>query len=228
MSFYSDMIVDYASNITKHWSGGSPEKAEEICAKIGQTLVEYLAELQEDRDKRLLLKTPRSRGLHNVPKLFPSAKVLILLRDGRDVCESAERSFVRESRRWWRKEWIRRWNEGAQCILEFMSTCENERGRSWELVKYEELVNNLRTELGKALSLLGVSPASYPWQDAEAAPVIGSSGTGSTQEGLNWKPKQKDDSFNSVGRWQNSWGYLRRRQFNRIAGDNMKRLGYAD
>lgn len=40
-------------------------------------------------DSRILVKTPRPYGLDKFPELFPSAKALLLIRDGRDIVESA-------------------------------------------------------------------------------------------------------------------------------------------
>ncbi|MBU1028973.1 sulfotransferase [Patescibacteria group bacterium] len=66
-------------------------------------------------DPRLLItKTPSVRGLKRFFKLFPKAKLIILVRDGRSVTESGVKSFSHSY-----ESLMQRWVQAANTIIEF-------------------------------------------------------------------------------------------------------------
>ena len=73
----------------------------ELYASLGSALVAFLT---VDHGRRLVTKNPSVIGIERVFTFFPTAQVIILLRDGRAVVESCLRTFAWDfdlaTRRW--------------------------------------------------------------------------------------------------------------------------------
>lgn len=88
----SDLLDSYVNSVSKLWARSLGDGLkDELYRHLGDGLISFLTE-QIDT-KRVLTKTPSIRNLGNFFKLFPHARLLILIRDGRAVVESSVKSF---------------------------------------------------------------------------------------------------------------------------------------
>ena len=149
---------------------------------------------------------------------------MILIRDGRDAVESAVRSWPNRSYEYWMK----RWAEGARSILDFMKSEGGStlQGKSWQLVKYEDLLERPTATITEFLGLLGIDPGSFDWSRVERLPVHGSSQYPDEAGTVTGEKLEKSEDFNPLGRWDH-WGWRRKRLFKKIAGKELISLGYA-
>lgn len=230
LCFHAQHLDRYAQEVTKHWAvsrkGGDVRR--DMLSSIGSSMVNYARSVSEDGSKRLLLRSPRANGVAYLPTLFPKSQLIVIVRDGRDVCASAERSWKRKHKWRWRAEWARRWNEGASAILQFLnSEASSQYTDRWLLVRFEDLVTDMKPTMSSVLHFIGVNPETYPWSEAENAGVIGSCVT-ADEGGLHWRPVEKQPGFNPIGRWKGEWSWAHRRLFKHIAQEKLQALGYAD
>lgn len=169
---------------------------------------------------RMVTHTPDPDYLSYFFDFFPDCQLVLLVRDGRDVVESAARSWPSEPYSYWMYAWAL----GARRILDFVHGVGQQHADHWLLVRYEDLLT-ARSTMERLLRFLGETPAEYPWEKFDTMPLRGSSTERGGQEQLHWKPVAKPKDFNPIGRWQ-SWSRWRRWQFQWIAGRELKELGY--
>jgi hypothetical protein len=218
---HAEHLRRYAAGLHESWNPdwrGSASQAE-IGAALGRGL---LAVLQQQADRpaaRLVTKTPRADRLSLFPWLFPDHPLLLIIRDGRSLVESAVRSFG-----WTYPKAIDRWARGARRILEF-DRDEHAGNCRYLVVRYEDLVTDLDAELARILAFLRLSPARYDFDAARALPVRGSSSLKSQGQSLHWTPIAKPQDFRPLER-ASGWTASQHRRFARKAGYLQELLGY--
>lgn len=191
---YSDSLYAYADRLFQIWSdpqwgGGNYSKAD-FYSTIGEALITYISkELPDLSGKALLSKTPSVQHLTRNFQMFPSSKVLIIIRDPRDVAASAFKSWGRPV-----KQSIYNWNVAAKSIVEFERHTPPDR---YFLLRYEDLISNRAEWVRKCIKFLGFVEEAYPWHALDHLPIFGSS-----EEGKNWQVKSTSPSFRSIGRWK--------------------------
>jgi protein-tyrosine sulfotransferase len=186
----------------------------------------WLRELQSEAgDRHILLKSPHVQNLTLAPLIFPGAKILLCMRDGRDVIDSTLRTFSRRtiSRKTFSQlAW--EWRHAAEAIQAF-----DKGGRFWTpdmlVVRYEDLVTDHGPTLDRMLDHLGLDPSGFDRRRSAELPVRGSSRS-SLVDAARWQPQSRTDDFKPIGRWT-SWSAGRKARFERIAGDVLERAGYA-
>jgi hypothetical protein len=219
---HSAKLAEYVSSSLHRWRPLGDRAADAALRQLGNGLLNFVREGMAP-ELHLLLKSPRPYGVHNFPMLFPDAKLLLLMRDGRDVVESAVKSFGRRGYGYWTREWVK----GARIIHDFMHGLNGRlEGETWILVKYEDLIRQPRQEIPRVLSFLGIEQAKFDWEHFDRLPVRGSSVLRSDQDKLNWQPVEKPIGFNPLGRWS-TWPWWRRIQFNYLASKEMHNFGYS-
>lgn len=223
---HAPLLVEYAQRTAKK-RYQKRFKAQEEFEACGRLLLRRLGDGLRSflRDyippgARLVSHTPDPDYLPLFFELFPDAQLVLLVRDGRDVVESAARSWPSEPYSYWMYAWAL----GARRILDFVHGVGQSWRDQWRLVRYEDLITD-RSAMEKLLQFLGEDPAQYPWPEFENMPVRGSSTHRGGQAELHWKPVEKTKEFNPIGRWR-GWGRWRRWQFRRIAGRELLELGY--
>jgi sulfotransferase family protein len=222
---HAHLLLQYADKTYSRWKGlpwiNTPEDCRRILLRsIGNGILELLKG-QIAKDKCLLAKTPAAYNIDKVFHLFPDAKLLILIRDGRDAVESAARKWPTESYEFW----IKRWVEGARLVLNFMRDFGDLRGKSWKLVKYEDLLERPEAVTADLLSFLELDPADFDWNRMRRLPVHGSSQYRDESGKVIEKALERSSDFNPLGRWRH-WGWSRKRMFKKIAGKELIGLGY--
>jgi len=172
-----------------------------------------------DRNSRIVTKTPDIAGLQWCFRLFPAAQLLILVRDGRAVVESCVQSFEREPERV-----IRDWGHAAQKILQFDRTPKN-KDRAYLLIRYEDLVQDLESEMRRILSFLNLDIKSYDFAAARHLPVVGSSSFKRGAGPVHWLPVRKTAEFKPLERAKN-WDRGQHERFNWICKGHLEAFGY--
>ncbi|MGF1496341.1 MAG: sulfotransferase [Elainellaceae cyanobacterium] len=238
----ANLLERYANNVASFWSRHglrgkdepdrqryNQELRDQLFACLGEGLVAYLNHLNPDPGvKPVLTKTPFVRNLSQFFNLFPRARLIILVRDGRAVAESSVKSFNTSY-----EVVMHRWAEAAQEILEFDRVHRHVNGQ-YLIVKYEDILDHLEVEMRSVLNFLGLSPEAYNFDMAVNLPVFGSSEEfAKAREAAIADPDQSGwqvvnkckQKFNPKSRWSH-WSPAQHCRFNWIAGDYMEQFGY--
>lgn len=227
---HAEKLELFSQALSGHWANLSrpvPKDSErQVLTAIGVGLLGWLTALTDG--KRVLTKSPVPGRLDLFSDLFPMAKLLIIVRDGRAVVESHMRSWPEDGR--FGDDLFaglcRAWVDGAQTIQTFRSTHPVAQS-PYMLVRYEDLVANVGDMMGRILEFVALDADSYDFNRAAALPVRGSSSFGrDVDEPLVWDPIEKNDTFDPLNRWAH-WTDDRHALFNSIAGDAMAGFGYA-
>jgi hypothetical protein len=214
-----DEYVELVSSAwAQHWDPDGAA-ASELRGYLASACLDWISSLPKPSDlvgaRYVVTKSPTVVNLDRLP-LFERARAIVIVRDGRAVVESSMRSFGDDFERT-----ARNWAEAARTIL-------RQKGQEapFLLVRYEELVSDLEATVVNVLDHLGLSRNEYDFEAARNLPVRGSSSFGTHEDGKpNWLPTEKDDSFRPLDRFA-GWTAEQHRVFNRIAGDELTRLGY--
>jgi len=224
--YASHLLQQYVdTTVETHWRKrfSTPEEvevcAQALCRHLGAALYAFLRE-RIDPSKRLFTKTPDPDNVERFFTFFPNAKLILLVRDGRDVVESAHRSWPGTSY----EHWMRAWAAGARRLLQFTRGVGHACATRWRLYRYEELLRD-RAQFEDLLAFVEADARVYPWERLEALPTRGSSENRGGRTELHWDPVERPKNFNPLGRWSH-WGWWRRWQFKRLAGAELRALGY--
>ncbi len=218
--FHANLLDRYVDRVFGSWDrrwGVGHETRDRLLAHLGSGLTSFLTE--QSGATRVVTKTPRVENLDRFFELFPDAHLLILIRDGRSVLESGIRSFG------WNREWaLHKWAEAADRIIEF----DREHGAeklTYRIVQYENLCDNLATELPSILEFLGLDASAYDLEAAAGLPVRGSSTIRDRGSGMHWEPVEKGAGFDPTQRFGH-WNAATHARFNWVARRQLERLGY--
>lgn len=183
----------------------------------------WLRELQREAgNKRILLKCPHVQHLSLAPHIFPDAKLVLCLRDGRDVVDSSLNTFSRYSLS--RKTFAQlatEWKLGTDAMMQMSGASD---ASNVLLNRFEDIMSEPRQTVDALLAHTGLDPATYDYDGYENLPVRGSS-RNKTDDDTRWQPQEKSKDFKPVDRWL-SWSDKRKAQFDKIAGAALERAGY--
>ena len=184
----------------------------------------WLAALQREvGGQRILMKSPHVQNIGLFPALFPRDKLVICLRDGRDVVASSMATFGRHLLGKSFRQIVTEWKLATEAALSFADGGINQRADA-VVIRYEDTVRDPHATIRHLLDRLDLEPARFPFDRLEDLPVIGSS-TSRAEGASRWQPVRREASFNPIGRWHD-WPKRRMRQFLAIAGDTLARAGY--
>jgi protein-tyrosine sulfotransferase len=217
----SDHLVAYVRSVRDRWDPIWGEFGDDLEPRfregLGDGLISYL---WEDRERRLVTKTPSVRHIERSFAFFPHARVIVLSRDGRSVVQSCMSTFG-----WDFDRAASNWAAAADEIrrFELHRTYPPDR---YLRVRYEDLVDDLRGSLTRILAFLELDAATYDLNAADELPVRGSSSYfGPGRDAVNWDPVEKGPDFNPRERWR-AWPPKMHERFEWIAGRQMRSLGY--
>ena len=218
---HSDHLVRFVHDVSAAWDpmwGSFADISEQLFAHLGDGLLSFL---RVDPNRRLVTKSPSVARLHRFFTFFPTARLLILVRDGRSVVHSATRSLTAD---WDFERSCRKWADAARTIANFQ---QSESGRSdrWRIVRYEDLVEDTEGQLRSILEFLALDVHRYDFEAARQLPVRGSSTFGRQDGKTHWRPVAKNDTFAPTERWR-SWPADQMRRFEWLAGKEQVALGY--
>ncbi|GIU83696.1 MAG: hypothetical protein KatS3mg008_0471 [Acidimicrobiales bacterium] len=233
---HSDHLVRYAGRVSSQWTPawGVPRAAgRDLELSLGRALEEFVlagVDLESpvplfsgaprrgplgDREWFALTKTPSIRGLRNVHRLLPSARLVVIVRGGPATVESAVRSFGGTY-----ESWMRTWAAAASEVVDFFRSAPP---RS-VLVRYEDLVRDRAGEMRRVLEALDLPVEEFPFDRVDHLPVRGSSQTAGV-DGPDFSPREPDATFDPLAR-AGSWDERLLRRFRWIAGSVVEQLGY--
>lgn len=216
---HADALLDYADRLSwqwGHWGDADPVR-EKLLEYIGRGLTDFLE--PEYDAAAVLTKTPSARNIDRFFDLFPHGRLLVLVRDGRSVVESAMEGFS-----WGFEPTARQWTRAARSVLDLRDTYGHASERH-RIVYYEDLNANPASSLKQIFQFLDLDVDAYDFSEALDLPVYGSSFVTSDDETVTWQPTNKPESFNSEKRWA-SWTDERHARFNWIGGTELAQLGY--
>ena len=215
------LLEQYVKRLFAKWPKGwavPSEVGSEVLQALGDGLITSL--IGNDPESTVVAKTPSVSGLDSFSRLFPTDRLVLLVRDGRDVVVSLERSFG-----WSFERAVREWTRGAETIVRYCDANRAEEGTRWQLVRYEDLLSDLASSLADLVSFAGLAEGLLDVEEARRLPVRGSSTFGLTEGRVHWRPTEQDATFNPVRRWAD-WDLQRHKRFNWVAGEAMRQLGY--
>jgi hypothetical protein len=214
----SELLVEFIRDVrSRHaWAAAGDDTVAELYASLGSALVSFLT---VDHGRRLVTKNPSVIGIERVFTFFPTAQVIILLRDGRAVVESCLRTFA-----WDFDLATRRWAAAADTAFRFLNgrTADDPAVR---VMRYEDLFADPRREMTKLLSFLGLEAKDYDLSAAERLPVRGSSVLRGGKAQVHWDPVERTPDFDPLRRWAH-WTVEQHRRFAWLAGRQQVSLGY--
>ncbi|MEM8789495.1 MAG: sulfotransferase [Pseudomonadota bacterium] len=176
----------------------------------------------EAGDRRILLKCPHVQNLSLAPLIFPDAKLVLVLRDGRDVLDSTLNTFSRRSlARKTFAQLAREWALGAEAMVRVASA---DTSPHIHLLRYEALVEEGGPAVERLLRAVDLDPAGFDFDGFAALPVRGSS-RAQAEDATRWDPQARGADFKPVARWK-SWDAKRKARFDKIAGAALEAAGY--
>ncbi len=186
----------------------------------------WLADLQgESPDRHLLFKNPHVRQLGLFRAALPNDRLVLCLRDGRDVVASALASFQHHNR-FTRKSFgqlVHEWRLATEAALAFTEGGPHEHPHI-TIVKFEDMIADQAAEIRRLLGAIGLDPDTYPFDRLAQLPVFGSS-TARASGQWRWQRLTRDATFKPVGRFAD-WSDRRKRAFDNLAGETLRRAGY--
>ena len=218
--------------------GRVPFSSDDFARCFGDGLERLLATrlLDPKENGRFLLhKNPSTLGIDRFRAFFPDAKLILLVRDGRDNVNSLLRAAGFRDARWWSPrrlaylcQYSRKWASSARRIRAYAASDADHL-----VVTFESLHERPAAVLREIAEYVGL-PISDAWlAEANSMPVKGSgfygapaAVAGPSASNTNWNEVPKDGSFQPVGRWRRQWSRLDVALFNWIAGRELAELGY--
>jgi len=220
-----ESLTSHMSGPTKNLSGVD-EKV--VGSALGNAIDEILLAYAKIKGKRRWIeKTPDNIAF--IPFLnivFPNAKFIHIIRDGRDVASS---SFQAKHK----------WGQFINCNGEKLENNILNCLKRWDIwicqfqewiidlnlqvieVKYEDLINNPKKIIGEILDFIG-----EPWsENVLNYPEYGHD-LPSHEMGTNDVARKEKFSNKSLGRWEKDFSLMDKIQYKNIAGNTLKKLGY--
>jgi hypothetical protein len=216
----SDLLLAYTREVRERWDPVWGVFDDELMRRfhesVGDGLVSFL---WVDRDRRLVAKTPSVQHVDRFFTFFPRARLVILVRDGRSVVQSCMSTFG-----WELDRAARNWAAAADEIQRLRD--KGGGADRYMLVKYEDLLDDLRGSLAGILRFLELDEDSFDFEAAERLPVRGSSSYfGPGRSSVHWEPVKRDPDFDPKERWR-SWSGDTHERFEWIAGPQLRYFGY--
>ena len=218
---HSDHLVAFAAAVRAawdpSWGGFGGELPVRLQSALGNGLLSFLT---VDRGRRLVAKNPSVCHLERFFDFFPTAHLLVLVRDGRSVTQSCMDTFG-----WSFERSARAWAAAADEIQRFRAA-HARRSDQWQLVRYEDLLDDLENRLRSILQLVDLDAGCYDMEAARSLPVRGSSVFfGQGRSSVNWDPVEKNGTFAPKERWR-SWPGHWLDRFEWIAANQLRVFGY--
>lgn len=225
---HAELLERYVQETRKRWvwPWGSDHTIDDVLlAGLGTGLFNAFASLGKPPTGSVgLLRTPNVSNLALVPKLFPDAQVIVVVRDPLDVAASGQRSFGPAFRSNWTdaETWVFRWQAG---VRQLFAGYEELGGRRLHSVRFEDLVADRSKVVRMLLRFLDLDADDYDFERAASLPVRGSSEARESSENVDWEPVAATDSFDPVGR-SDVLPAAQRRRLSALVETEMKVLGY--
>lgn len=216
--------------------------------RLGDAWQSLIQEHYGFKSGRIFLKDPHVDGILEFFDLFPGARLILLLRDGRDNVASSMRAGLlvrgsmtlrararRKLNHWAMRDFVghaRDWARAARLVLDFDAAHrDGERAGRYRMIRYEDVLADPRAEARRIFEFMGLPAPDDVLDRVGNTRVVGSSfyAAPGREDATRrtWTPIEKTPAFRPVGRWRH-WGPARKRLFKRLAGRELVELGYAE
>ncbi len=190
----SDPLYKFTGQLFQSWSnplwGGDEFSRSDLYSTLGNTLLDYLGKnIPDISEKFLLSKTPDVKNLCRFFELFPTSKLVIIVRNPLDVATSAYNSWHQPV-----DVSLRKWDEACKAINDFENISLPDQ---YLIIRFEDLVADVQMWARKCIDFLKLNESLFPWQFLDKLPIYG------TSEEAVWKVKDSNETFQPIGRWKN-------------------------
>ncbi len=214
-------LVAYQRSVVafyRRWPDRHGIDDDEILAAVGSGLEAWLRRRAGvDEATTLVAKTPFPDNLALAPRLFPGRPVVVVVRDGRDVAESARRTWGTPL-----DVAIEQWVDGVRAVRDALDAPAV--GATTTIVRYEDLLADRQAVLADLFTTIGLDPARFAVERAENLAVRGSSTHRPDGGEVSWQPLDAA-GFQGTDRWT-TWSPSEVDMFHRMASDEMRWAGY--
>ena len=216
-----EFIDKVQSKWSNNWEGMDRLKyRQRLVNSLQSGLAQYLLPKNESykEGKYFFTKTPRTDNLNTFKELFPDSKLIIVVRDGKQIVTSGVKSF-----KWTYIKSMKEYSESLQRIIAFINHNPPE---SYCVVKYEKFCQNPELEIKKILNYLELDVNLYDFSLISEMPVLGSSNEVNDQTGdFEWKvvEKTKVKPYKPI-----KWHPLLFWRYRQICGNFTSFFGYED
>lgn len=225
----ADLLRDYTEQVRRKWNPRWNVEARigslaRLRRDFGRAIEDYLHRQLPPAapgavPRCLLTKTPSALGAEYFHELFPEARLVLLMRDGRAVVESGVRSFG-----WDYEAAIHAWKVGARVIDDLCHAAKRD-DLPLLLVRYEDLFAAPQRELTRIFAYLGLDAAAYDFTAIEHMALRGSSESRATHAEVHWREERRGAGFDPLHRHAR-WPQRRRERFHWLAGNELTAFGY--
>ena len=218
-------VSKYFSVLDRFWAKFPFERSKIQSSKVavGSAIANLLLSQETEKPDAayLITKTPSFLGLERAPDYFPEANFFLLIRDGRSVAFSLEKSFGVNY-----FEALERWRNGARELLAFRDAHPTFFARQCRLVSYEDVFRQPRRELTSMFEHLGLNPEEYDFAEADELEIRGSSDLRDGGEGsVHWQKMERTKDFNPIDRYK-AWPRWKQQYARDYLCSEMEALGY--
>jgi len=225
---YAHHLKNYVNDTIKIWGKWFTEhndkdfilntEANNLMSSLGFGLMNYFNSLNNN-SKYILLRTPDALNINLYFNLFPDAKIIILLRDGRDTVESYISSWGGAKIF---RYMTKRWSQRMQQINDFIEN--NNHSKQILIIKYEDIVQNKDLLLNKTFNFLDLDQSKYDWNQLNEIPILGSSSFKDKENNVHWNPIIKED-YKPINKWI-KWSKTKKSYFKKHAGKWLIKYDY--
>jgi len=224
--YFSEELKSYSSKLDNRFKKKRKDLPFNANKKIFQFLGEgYQREFEDvivDKDAEFIVhKFPGAVGLENVFRFFPEARLIVLLRNGKDNVDSFYRAATYDKKGLSKLKKFAAsclvWRNNIKSIYSFLNNNE----KDVLVVDYDRLNKDSYKE---SLKVLKFNNLKEPENWKNTIENIGVKGSSFYKEGeessnlksTNWKIEKKTKAFNPNERWRSNWGILERIMYSLI------------
>jgi hypothetical protein len=218
----SDTMISFVDQVSAKWSpnwDGLDKNLQynKLQNHLTESLIKYLQPaLNYKPSKYIMTKTPQTFGLKNWDTLFPTSKLILVIRDGKDVIESGVRSF-----KWNYVGSMKKYAESLDRISTFIS---NQSPNDFCLLKYEEFKKDPKAQLERVYKYLDLDPQLVDFDKIGDMPIYGSSKNIDEKSGeFKWVVSNENKSKSK----KLPWHPLMVKRYQRICSKAITEFGYS-
>lgn len=216
-----DSYTNDLEDFWRAWPDLDVPTTDELRTAIGGGLANML--MQRSGADVTVSKTPFPTHLDQIQSVFPTAKAVVVVRDGRSVTESMVRT-------WGMKFDMAAalFRDGARSILD-AAPDPNAPPAHLRIARYEDLFTDTQNVLAEVLDFFGLDNDEMPESAIADLPVRGSSTERGAQvpgDEVHWGAVERPADFNPLDRFS-GWTDRQHRSFAIIAGAENRAFGYA-
>lgn len=215
-----NLLEKYVKRVSYYWRRKDDEHEANIIRKykigLGSNAVSDFA--KEAGKHYFLLNTPETRNLDLFPEYYPNQKIIIIIRNAKDLTESGVRSKF-----WSYEEALEIWRVSARRIIK---ATKNKDFNPY-IIKYEDLYSHTKDRLSELLEYLELSKEKYPFEAINKLKIQGSSDAKAEKNTWEYKNIEKSENFDPLNR-SAGWSRYRLWRYDYKCGRPARQLGYED